>query len=230
MSTADSDRGDGNAPVRRGPAAASSLLTPQESVLALIDHQGLMLMSAGSHDRQRLVNNVTGLAKSAKAFGVPVVLTTNTARTFSGPILPEIPAVFPDQEIIDRTALNAWEDQAFIRAIEATGRRKLMIAGLWTEVCVAYPALSALESGYQVYVVADACAGVDIQTHDTAIQRVVQRGAIPVTWLDVLFEFQRDWSRQDAYDAVVQIVLQHASGLGEGINFLFGMTGSAATA
>jgi nicotinamidase-related amidase len=228
MSIADSPT-DGNAPARSGPAAASSLLTPQESVLALIDHQGLMLMGAGSHDRQRLVNNVTGLAKSARAFGVPVVLTTNTAKTFSGPMLPEIRAVFPDQEVIDRTAINAWEDGAFVRAIEATGRRKLMIAGLWTEVCVAYPALSALEAGYQVYVVADACAGVDIQTHDTAIQRVVQGGAIPVTWLDVLFEFQRDWSRQEAYDAVVQIILQHTGGLGEGINFLFGMTSPVAT-
>jgi len=229
MSAAD-NRGDGYEPARSGSAAASSLLTPQETALALIDHQGLMLMGAGSHDRQRLVNNVTGLAKSAKAFGVPVVLTTNTARTFSGPMLPEVRAVFPDHEVIDRTAINAWEDEAFVRAIEATGRRKLMIAGLWTEVCVAYPALSALESGYQVYVVADACAGVDTQAHDTAMQRVVQRGAIPVTWLDVLFEFQRDWSRQEAYNDVVQIILQHTGGLGEGINFLFGMTSPAPTA
>ena len=158
MSVADS-RGDGTEAVRSGPAAASSLLTPQETALALIDHQGLMLMGAGSHDRQRLVNNVTALAKTAKAFGVPVVLTTNTAKTFSGPMLPEIRAVFPDHEIIDRTAINAWEDESFVGAVEATGRRKLMIAGLWTEVCVAYPALSAIESGYQVYVVADACAG-----------------------------------------------------------------------
>ena len=227
MSIADS-RGDEYQPVRSGPAAASCLLAPQETALALIDHQGLMLMGAGSHDRQRLVNNVTGLAKSAKAFGVPVVLTTNTARTFSGPMLPEIRAVFPDHEVIDRTAINAWEDEAFVRAIEATGRRKLMIAGLWTEVCVAYPALSALEAGYQVYVVADACAGVDTQAHDTAIQRVVQRGAIPVTWLDVLFELQRDWSRQEDYNDFVLIFLQHTGGLGEGINFLFGMTNPAA--
>jgi len=207
------------------------LLAPENSALVLVDFQPAQIYTSISSEPDFLVRNVVSLAKVGKLFDLPIVLSTaQVSAGLNGDTIPQLREQLVGVPSYDRTAINAWEDEAFVRAIEATGRRKLMIAGLWTEVCVAYPALSALEAGYQVYVVADACAGVDTQAHDTAIQRVVQRGAIPVTWLDVLFEFQRDWSRQEAYNDVVQIILQHTGGLGEGINFLFGMTSPAPTA
>lgn len=197
-----------------GPRAASSLLTPDNAVIAFVDHQPAMVAGMQSHDRIALFNNIAGLAKAARAFGVPTVLSTIDAENFSGPILDQLTEVFPDQEVIDRSSMNAWEDESFVRAVEATGRTKLVIAGLWTEVCVAFPTLSALESGYDVYVVTDASGGVTVEAHDMAVQRMAAAGATPVNWLTVLLEFQRDWARKETYDATGSVILGHGGAYG----------------
>ncbi|MBI5115260.1 hydrolase [Candidatus Poribacteria bacterium] len=201
------------------------LLTPENSAFLFIDHQPQMFFGVQSIDRQLLINNVVGLAKAARIFKAPVVLTTIAAESFSGPILPQLQEVFPGQRPIDRSNMNAWEDDAFVAEVKKTGRRKLIVAGLWTEVCVAFPAISALEAGYEVYVVADACGDVNQMTHDMSMQRVIQAGAVPVTWLQVLLEFQRDWARQETYDAVLDVVKEHGGAYGQGIVYAHSMLG-----
>ncbi|MER6915991.1 hydrolase [Streptomyces sp. NPDC000594] len=198
-------------------APSPDLLTPDNCAVLFIDHQPQMFFGTGSGDRTAIVNSTVGLAKAARVFDVPVVLSTVAAESFSGPILPQLAAVFPDRTIIDRTSMNAWEDEAFVEAVKATGRGKLVIAGLWTEVCVVLPTLSAIAQGYEVYVVTDASGGVSPQAHDHAIQRVVQAGAAPVTWLQVLLEFQRDWARTESYVATTDVVKEHAGGYGLGV-------------
>ena len=196
---------------------APSLLTPENSVLILIDHEPQFVMSLASMDRGLLQNNVAGLAKTAKLFNVPTIITSGGAQYFAGPVIPEITGVFPDADIIDRTKINAWEDQRIVDAVKATGRKKLIVAGLWTEVCVALPALSALAEGYEVYVVTDASGGWTKESHDAVVQRMVAAGAVPVTWLTVMFEYQRDWARQGTYAGVSEIMSKHAGALGAGV-------------
>jgi nicotinamidase-related amidase len=193
------------------------LLDPSGPVLVLIDYQPQMFFGVQSVDRGALINNAVGLAKSARAFGVPVVLTSVAAKDFSGPFLPEIVAEFPGQQLIDRTTMNAWEDTRVVDAVRNTGRKKVVLAGLWTEVCIVLPAILAIQSGYEVYVVADACGGVSAEAHATAMQRMVQAGAAPITWLQFLLELQRDWSRQETYGAVMDIVRAHGGAYGQGI-------------
>jgi len=193
------------------------LLTPQNSVLILIDHEPQMAFATRSIDIMDLRNNVTALAKAAKAFGVPTVLSTVAETTFSGPLFPEVRAVFPELKPVERTTMNAWEDARFVDAVKKTGRKKLVIAALWTEVCGVGPTLSAIADGYEVYFVADASGGVSREAHDLAIQRMIQAGATPVTWLQVLLEFQRDWARQGTYAAVTGIAKEHGGGYGLGI-------------
>ena len=214
MSTNDSTNGG-----PYGRLAASSLLTPDESALILIDHQGAMTFGIESHDRTLLVNNVTALAKSAKEFDVPTILTTIASESVAGPIFPEIRAVFPDAEIIDRTSTNAFEDENLVAAVEATRRQKLIIAGLWTEICLLYPTLSALEAGYQVYFVVDASGGISKEAHDTAVTRMVQAGAVPVTWMTVHFEFHRDWARAEYYEPTLEIMKAHGGAYGQFITY-----------
>src|SRR5215212_1464496 len=201
------------------PKGAHELLTPQNSILLLIDHQPQMAFGVQSHDRALILNNTVGLAKGAKVFGVPTILTTVAARSFSGPIFPEIQAVFPDQRPFDRTSMNTWDDQRIRDAVKATGRPKLVIAGLWTEVCVTMPAIEALKAGYQVYAVADASGGTSKEAHDQAMARMVQAGVIPVTWQQVMLEWQRDWAHQGTYVAVNDVVRQHSGAYGMGVNF-----------
>lgn len=193
------------------------LLTPQNSVLILIDHQPQMAFATKSIDIVELQNNVTGLAKTAKAFGVPTILTTVAEKSFSGPLFPEVQAVFPDVKPFDRTTMNTWEDARIPEAVKRTGRKKLVIAALWTEVCGIGPALSAIDEGYEVYFVTDASGGVSREAHEMAVQRMVQAGATPVTWLQVLLEYQRDWARQGTYAAVTGIAKEHGGGYGLGI-------------
>jgi nicotinamidase-related amidase len=220
----------GNGSVLKGPRAASSLLTTDDSVVALIDYQGMMLLGVESHPLQRIYNNTLGLAKTAKLYGVPTVLTSASARGFAGPTFPELAAVFPDHEVIDRSTLNPWEDQAFVDAIEATGRRKLVFSGLWTEVCVAFPALSALEAGYDVYVVVDACGGVDRDTHDAGLRRMAEAGAILGSWLGLMSEWQRDWTRHtDLIKGLMDVIQAHAGSFARAISFESGITASAAS-
>jgi len=196
------------------------LLTPDNSALILIDHEPQMVFGVGSMDRQLLVNNVEALAKSAKLFMVPTVLTTVCAKTFSGDILQQIQDVFPEQKPIDRTSMNSWEDEHFLKAVKATGRKKLIMAALWTEVCLAFPVISALKDGYEVYIVVDASAGTSKQIHKTAIKRMAQAGAVQVTWMQVLLEFQRDWARQETYDGTLKIIKDHGGAYGIGVNYV----------
>jgi len=202
-----------------------TLLTPKNSALVLIDHQPQMFFGVQSIDRQTLVNNVVGLAKSAKVFNVPTILTTVAAESFSGPLFPELQAVFPDQKPIDRTTMNSWEDKNFVAAVEKTGRKKLIMAALWTEVCLVFPVISAIEAGYEVYIVVDASGATTVEAHQMAIQRMIQAGAVPVTWLQVLLEFQRDWARQETYEPVLEIAKDHAGAYGLGIFYAKTMLG-----
>jgi nicotinamidase-related amidase len=208
--------------------ASSRLLTPDNSALILIDHQPQMAFATRSIDGETLVNNVTALAKSAKLFGVPTILTSVAAQSFSGPLFPTVQDVFPDQRPIDRTTMNSWEDERIRVAVEKTARKKLVIAALWTEVCLLEPALSAIEDGYEVYAVTDASGGVSPEAHERAIQRMVQAGAVPVTWLQVLLEYQRDWARQATYDGVVNLAREHAGAYGVGLFYAKAMLGQHA--
>ncbi|MEV6805685.1 hydrolase [Streptomyces sp. NPDC017248] len=210
------------------PSPSPDLLTPDNCAVLFVDHQPQMFFGAGSGDRTAVINATVGLAKAAKAFDVPVVLSTVAAESFSGPILPQLADVFPGQEVVDRTTMNAWEDAAFVDAVKATGRSKLVIAGLWTEVCVVLPTLSALAQGYEVYVVTDASAGVTPQAHEHAVQRVLQAGAVPVTWVQVLLELQRDWARTETYAATTGVVKEHAGAYGLGIVYAQAVIGAHA--
>jgi len=204
------------APVHAAPPS-EKLLTPGNHTLILIDHQPQMAFATRSIDVAELRNNVTGLAKSAAAFKVPTILTTVAEKSFSGPLFPELQAVFPGQKPIDRTTMNTWEDQRVVDQVKKFGRKKLVMAALWTEVCLLEPALSAIDNGYDVYIVTDASGGVTKEAHDMAVQRMVQAGAHPITWLQYLLELQRDWARGETYMPVVKIAMEHAGGYGLGI-------------
>jgi nicotinamidase-related amidase len=194
-----------------------SLLTPANCALTLIDYQPQPVFHIQSIDRQQLINNVTGLAKTARLFEIPTILTTVLADEFAGPLLPEVREVFPDTDVIDRASLNAWEDPVFGAAVEATGRRKLIMAGIWTEVCLAMPALSARETGYDVYFVVDAVGGVSFDAHNAAVQRLIQAEAVPITWIALLQELQRDWTRTETASGALQIGREHGGSWGQGI-------------
>lgn len=208
-------------------APGESLLSPGDHTLILIDHQPQMAFATKSHDIVELRNNVTGLAKAAKVFEVPTILTTVAEESFSGPLFPEVQAVFPDLEPIDRTTMNTWEDDRVTDVVEQHGRRKLVIAALWTEVCGVGPVLSAIDAGYDVYFVTDASGGVSREAHDMAVTRMVQAGAHPITWLQYLLELQRDWARGDTYEAVTGIARQHGGAYGLGIIYAKSMFGAS---
>lgn len=190
-----------------------SLLRPEDSVLVLIDHQPYQLTNLNSHDPHMVVNNTTALAKSAKVFGVPTILTSVIAER-GGVIFPQVTDVFPGQEVIDRTFVNTWEDKKVVDAVKATGRKQLIIAGLWTEVCVAMPAIQAAGEGWDVTVVTDASGGVSVEAHEVAIQRMIRAGVNMMTWLAVMAEWQRDWARLDTAVGVTEVLKQHAAGSG----------------
>jgi nicotinamidase-related amidase len=209
--------------------AVHDLLTPDNCTVILIDHQPQMAFGVSSMDRQMLINNTVGLAKAAKIFNVPTILTSVAAKSFSGPLFPEIQEVFPDQEPIDRTSMNSWDDHKFRAAVEKTGRKKLVMAALWTEVCLAMPGIEAIQAGYEVYIVVDASGGTSPVAHDMAVQRLIQAGAVPMTWLQVLLEFQRDWARQETYDVVLDVAKAHAGAYGIGIRYAKAMLGEHAS-
>lgn len=196
----------------------ASLLRPEDSVLVLIDHQPYQLANLNSHEPQMVINNTVGLAKAAKAFGVPTILTSVIAER-GGVIFPQITDVFPDQEVIDRTFINTWEDPKAVDAVKATGRKQLVIAGLWTEVCVAMPAIQALGEGWDVTVITDASGGVSVEAHEVAIQRMTAAGANMMTWLALAAEWQRDWAREETAGKLSSVITQHAGG--SGIAFLW---------
>lgn len=190
-----------------------SLLRPEDSVLVLIDHQPYQMANLNSHDPHIVINNSAGLAKAAKAFNVPTILTSVIAAQ-GGNIFPQITDVFPGQEIIDRTFINTWEDPKVVDAVKATGRKQLIIAGLWTEICVAMPAIQAAGEGWDVTVVTDASGGVSVEAHEVAIQRMVAAGVNMMTWVAVASEWQRDWARTEHIADLIAVMQQHGGGSG----------------
>jgi nicotinamidase-related amidase len=196
------------------------LLTPQNCQLIIIDLQPQMAFGVQSIDRQTLKNNVVALAKAAKAFKVPTTITTVETDSFSGNTCPELLAVLPENRILERTSMNSWDDQNVRDALKANGRKKVVLAGLWTEVCNLMFALDAMrEGGYEIYLVADASGGTSVEAHKFAIDRMVQAGVAPVTWQQVLLEWQRDWARRDTYQATMSIVLEHSGAYGMGADY-----------
>jgi nicotinamidase-related amidase len=190
-----------------------ALLTPENCVLLLIDHQPFQLANVNSHEPTMVINNATALAKTAKVYGIPTILTTvNEER--GGAIFKQIQAVFPDNKTIDRTFINSWEDRRVVEAVRKTGRNKVVMAALWTEMCLAMPAIHAIGDGYDVYVVTDASGGVSPEAHDMGIRRIQAAGAQPITWLGMAGELQRDWARTEHLGEVAQIFIDHAGATG----------------
>jgi nicotinamidase-related amidase len=204
------------------------LLTPDNCVVTLIDLQPQMLFGVSNFDRQAIINHNVAFAKAARVFGLPVVLSTVETKSFSGNMWPQILAVFPGQTPIERTTMNSWDDKNFVAAIQKSGRKKIVLAGLWTETCVALPTIQAIHDGYEVYVVEDCCGDVSQLAHDNAMKRVVQAGAKPVTALSVMLEWQRDWAEKDTYDAVMDIVKTHCGAYGVGVEYAYTMLHGAA--
>jgi nicotinamidase-related amidase len=205
----------------------TKLLNPQNSALILIDFQPQMTFGVANIDRQALFNNVILLAKAAKIFNVPTILTTVETKSFSGNMWPQLLDIFPDQEPVERSSMNSWEDAKLVAAVAATGRTKLIMAALWTEVCLTFPALEALQAGYEVYAVEDASGGTSIAAHNAAMRRIEQAGVVPVTALQVLLEYQRDWARKDTYNAVIDVVKEHCGAYGQGVEYAYTMVHGA---
>lgn len=203
------------------------LLTPDNCVVAFIDHQPQMLFGTSNFDRQSIINSTVALAKAARIFDVPVVLTTVETKGFSGNMWPQLKAIFPGRDPIERSTMNSWDDRNFVGAVEKTGRKKLILAGLWTETCIALPSIQALYDGYEIYVAEDCCGDVSQLAHDNAMRRVVQAGARPVTALSVLLEWQRDWAQRDTYDAVMDLVKYHFGAYGIGVEYAYTMVHGA---
>lgn len=195
------------------------LLTPADCALILVDEQAGLAFAAGSADRQTLRSNAIALARTAVAFDIPVVVSTSASKVYSGPLMPPLRAILPDVTPIERRNMNLWEDEAVKAAVVATGRKTLVIAGLLTEACVSFPVLSALAEGYKVLVVADACGGLTPVSHDAALRRMEQAGAVMTSWLQFLLEMQRDWTRHDTYEAARAIIVEHGGGYGIGLDY-----------
>jgi nicotinamidase-related amidase len=204
------------------------LLTPDNCVLTVIDLQPQMLFGVANLDRQTIINNNIALAKAARVFSIPVVLSTVETKSFSGNMWPQIQAIFPKQVPIERTTMNSWDDERFVAAVQKSGRKKIVLAGLWTETCVALATIQAMHDGYDVHVVEDCCGDVSQLSHDNAMKRVVQAGAKPVTALSVMLEWQRDWAAKDTYDAVMDIVKTHFGAYGVGVEYAYTMVHGAA--
>ncbi|MEM9304058.1 MAG: hydrolase [Pseudomonadota bacterium] len=205
------------------------VLTPQNSQLIFIDHQPQMAFGVQSIDRQTLKNNTVALAKSAKVFDIPTTITTVETDSFSGHTYPELLAVFPNKPLLERTSMNSWDDQKVRNALAENGRRKIIVSGLWTEVCNTTFALSAMhDADYEIYMVADASGGTSVEAHEYAMQRMVQAGIVPVTWQQVLLEWQRDWAHRETYDDVMDIVREHSGAYGMGVDYAYTMVHKAA--
>ena len=190
-----------------------ALLTPDRGVLLLIDHQPFQFSNLHSHEPTLIINNVVGLAKAAKTFDVPTILTTVTEER-GGRLLKGLQDVFPDQKPINRTFINAWEDQRVVAAVKKTRRKQLVIAALWTDICLAMPVIQSLADGYDVFFVTDASGAVSREAHDMAVLRMVQAGAVPITWIAVMSEWQRDWAREATIPAVAEVTVAHGGASG----------------
>jgi len=202
-----------------------ALLRPEDSVLLLIDHQPFQFTNLHSHEPTMIVNNVIGLAKIAKAFGVPTILTT-VVEERGGFLIKGLQDVFPEQKPINRTFINTWEDRRVVEAVQKTGRKKLVMAALWTEICLAMPTIHALGEGYEVYIVTDASGGVTAEAHDMAVRRMVQAGAVPITWMAVGAEWQRDWAREKTVPGLADVLAQHGGATGVATAWEFQLLGA----
>ncbi len=201
-------------------AGLGALLTPDNCVLLLIDHQPFQFATLRSHDTQTIVNNVVGVAKSARLFGVPTLLTT-VQESRGGLLLKSLQEVFPEQTPINRTMINSWEDERVVDWVKATGRKKVVIAALWTEVCLAMTAIQAAGEGYEVYIITDASGGVSLEAHEMAIQRMVMAGAMPITWLVFAGELQRDWARAETLPGFGELLFAHGGNVGTSLQWEF---------
>src|SRR6266478_10237706 len=190
-----------------------ALLTPDNCVVVMIDHQPFQLANVNSHEPTMVINNAIGLAMTAKAYGIPTILTTVNEDS-GGQIFKGVQGIFPDHKTINRTFINAWEDQRVVDAVKKTGRRKIVFAALWTEMCLAMPAIHAMGDGYDVYVVTDASGGVSAEAHDMAVRRMAAAGAQPITWLGLAGALQRDWARTERLGEVAQLFIDHAGASG----------------
>lgn len=186
-----------------------------------------MLFATSNFDRQSIINSTVALAKATRIFEVPVVLSTVETKAFSGNIWPQLKAIYPDRTPIERSSMNAWDDQNFVAAIEKTGKTKIVLCGLWTETCVALPTIQAIHDGYEIYIAEDCCGDVSQLAHDNAMRRVIQAGAKPVTALSTLLEWQRDWAQRDTYDAVMDLVKHHFGAYGIGVEYAYTMVHGA---
>ena len=188
-------------------AVTDHLLTPQNSAVVIIDFQPVQVSSIASRDKRQLVANVTALARIAKLYGMPTVLSSvNVSTGRNQPTIHQITDVLDQVEVIDRTSINAWEDQDFAAAVKATGRKKLIMAALWTEVCLVHPALDALAEGFEVYPVVDACGGTSLEAHNAGLDRLFQAGAKPTSWVQLICELQRDWNREATVPGFAEIL------------------------
>jgi nicotinamidase-related amidase len=204
-----------------------TLLDPSNHTLIMIDHQSQMSFATKSIDAVSLRNNAALVSKAAKEFNVSVILTTVAEKSFSGPIFDEIHSVFPEANVIDRTTMNTWEDPRIAERVNAIGKDKIVLAGLWTSVCIVGPALSALDQGFEVYVIADACGDVSDEAHERAIERMIQLGARPMTSLQYLLELQRDWARGETYNQTVATSIAHGGAYGLGLIYAKTMFGAS---
>jgi len=189
------------------------LLRPEDSIVVLIDHQPFQFTNLNSHEPTMIINNVTGLAKAAKVFNVPTILTTVTEER-GGYIIKQLQDVYPDQKPINRTFINTWEDPKVTDIVKESGRKQLIMAGLWTEICVAMPAIQALGEGYEVFVVTDASGSTTTEAHDMAVRRMVQVGVVPINWIAVASEWQRDWARMESAGQLSELILEHGGASG----------------
>lgn len=190
-----------------------ALLRPQDSIVVLIDHQPFQFANLHSHEPTMIANNVIGLAKTAKVFGVPTILTT-VLEERGGYLIKGLQDVYPDQKPIDRTFINTWQDARVVDEVKQSGRKQLILAALWTEICLAMPTLHAMAEGYDVFIVTDASGGVSVEAHDMAVRRMTAAGAVPITWLAVAAEWQRDWARQETIAELAAVQLEHAGATG----------------
>jgi nicotinamidase-related amidase len=208
------------------PTPGKTLLTPNDHMLIMIDFQSQMAFATHSIDAITLRNNAALVASAAASFKVPTILTTVAEKSFSGPMFSEVTDPFPGQALLDRTSMNTWEDAAVIKRVNEIGKERLVLAGLWTSVCIVGPTLSAIEQGFEVYVIADACGDVSAEAHNRAMDRMVQAGARPMTSVQYLLELQRDWARTGSYDSTTGIARRFGGSYGLGITYAKSMFGA----
>jgi nicotinamidase-related amidase len=201
----------------------NKLYTPEDSAVVFIDHQPQMTFGVANIERAALINNVTLLAKVAKEFNVPAVLTAVETESFSGYIWPQLLDVFPGQEVIERTSMNSWDDEGFRKAVKATGRKNILMTGLWTEVCVTWPTIEMLGEGFNIYVVDDCCGATSPAAHEAALSRMVQAGAVRLTTIPALLEWQRDWAKREHYDNLMALIKGQGGAYGVGVEYAYTM-------